>query len=227
MSEASQSILLVDDDDAFRQRLAKALTARGLEVRSAANADEAITLAETESPELALVDLRMPGASGLEVVQALKEIDPTTRIVIFTGYGSIATALEAVKLGAYHYLTKPADVDEILAAFEREDPAERSTAESGVPALTQLEREHAERALEDFDGKISLIARRLGMARHALLRKNAPTDGDASPSLARVEWEHLERVMADCGGNLSEAARRLGIHRRSLQRKLARNRPVK
>jgi two-component system response regulator RegA len=223
MSETGQSILLVDDDAAFRQRLAKALDARGLEVHCAANADEAITLAEAESPELALVDLRMPGISGLEVVQALKEIDPTTRIVIFTGYGSIATALEAVKLGASHYLTKPADIDEILAAFER-----NAAEGTELPPLTQGEREHAQRLLEeDSGGKISEVARRLGMARHSLQRRNDPGEGEEVPSLARVEWEHIERVMADCGGNLSEAARRLGIHRRSLQRKLARNRPAK
>ena len=227
MSESSQSILLVDDDTVFRQRLAKALTARGLEVRSAANADEAILLAEADSPELALVDLRMPGASGLEVVQALKEIDPTTRIVIFTGYGSIATALEAVKLGASHYLTKPADLDEILAAFERGDPAEGGIGSAVVPSLTQAERELAQRVLEDCHGKISSVARRLGVVRRSLQRRNTPIEGEEVPSLARVEWEYIERVMADCGGNLSEAARRLGIHRRSLQRKLARNRPLK
>ena len=227
MSESGQSMLLVDDDDIFRQRLAKALMARGLEVRCAANADEAITLAETDSPELALVDLRMPGASGLEVVQALKEIDPTTRIVIFTGYGSIATALEAVKLGASHYLTKPADVEEILAAFERGEPSMDLLGATEVPALTQGEREHAQLVLEEFDGKLSVLARRLGMARRALQRKNDPLEGEEVPTLARVEWEHIERVMGDCGGNLSEAARRLGIHRRSLQRKLARNRPIK
>ena len=227
MSASTQSILLVDDDAPFRQRLAKALEARGLEVRCAANADEAITLAETESPELALVDLRMPGASGLEVVQALKEIDPTTRIVIFTGYGSIATALQAVKLGASHYLTKPAEVDEILAAFERDDPSEKLIGATEVPALTQGEREQAQQVLEDFEGKLSVVARRLGMARRALQRKNDPIEGEEVPTLARVEWEHIERVLADCGGNLSEAARRLGIHRRSLQRKLARNRPNK
>lgn len=226
MRETSQSILLVDDDDAFRQRLAKALAARGLDVRCAANADEAITLAEQESPELALVDLRMPGSSGLELVEALKEIDPTTRTVVLTGYGSIATALEAVKLGAVHYLTKPADVDEILEAFDR-GSADPTTAEGELPPLTPSELEHAQRLVGEGDGKISEVARRLGMARYALQRRRSSPEGEDVPSLARVEWEHIERVLADCGGNLSEAARRLGIHRRSLQRKLARNRPTK
>jgi len=227
MSESSPSILLVDDDQAFRQRLAKALAARGLDVRGAASADEAITLAEADSPEWALVDLRMPGVSGLELVQALREIDSTTRIVVLTGYGSIATALEAVKLGASHYLTKPADVDEILSAFERGGTRENSSLGNEPVPLTPGELEHAQHLLGEGDGTISEVARRLGMARRALQRRRAAVEGDEVPSLARVEWEHIERVLADCGGNLSEAARRLGIHRRSLQRKLARSRPLK
>ncbi|MFR1445980.1 response regulator, partial [Acinetobacter baumannii] len=86
---------------------------RGLDARGVADAEEAIEAARGESPELALVDLRMPGRGGLELVRELKAIDPATNVVVLTGYGSIATALEAVKLGATHYLTKPADTDEI------------------------------------------------------------------------------------------------------------------
>ena len=119
MVEASLSVLVVDDDATLRGRLVRAFEARGFEVRAAADAAVALELARAESPELAVVDLRMPGASGLEVVRELKAIDPATNVVVLTGYGSIATALEAVRLGATHYLTKPADVDDILAAFAR------------------------------------------------------------------------------------------------------------
>ena len=116
-----RTLLLVDDDAALRQRLARAFQERGFAVREADGVAAALALAHEESPELAVVDLRVPDGDGLEVVRALKRIDPTTIIVVLTGYGSIATALEAVRLGATHYLTKPADVDELIAAFAREE----------------------------------------------------------------------------------------------------------
>ena len=137
----SISILLVDDDDTFRERLARAFVQRGYDVRQAASPSEARALASAESPELALVDLRMPGGSGLELVRDLVEIDPSTNVVVLTGYGSIATALDAVRLGATHYLSKPADVDEILAAFaRREQPpgALPIAIPDAVPSLTRI-----------------------------------------------------------------------------------------
>ncbi len=121
------SILLVDDDDALRERLARALRERGFEVSTASDYDQAVDLAREDSPEMAVIDLRMPGRSGLEVVRALQEIDPQTRTVVLTGYGSIATAVEAVRLGAKYYLQKPADADEILAAFAKGDAPPLST----------------------------------------------------------------------------------------------------
>ena len=121
------SVLVVDDDETFRTRLVRAFQARELEAQGAKDGDEAIALAKKESPEFAVVDLRMPGMSGLDVVRELKAIDATTNIVVLTGYGSIATALEAVRLGATHYLTKPADVDDILAAFARANRRRRSS----------------------------------------------------------------------------------------------------
>src|SRR5690606_10014170 len=99
----AQTLLVVDDDERFRTRLARAFRERGFAVREAADGAAALALAREESPELAVVDLRMPGASGLEVVRALHALDPTTRIVVLTGYGSIATAVEAMRLGATHY----------------------------------------------------------------------------------------------------------------------------
>lgn len=173
MTEAQPSILLVDDDAVFRDRLARALAARGLDVWAADGPEEALARAREETPEYALVDLRMPGGSGLDLVQALHALDATTRIVVLTGYGSIATALAAVRLGAFHYLTKPADVDEILAAFQAPDLAEVPAEAGGTPSLARVEWEHIQRVLGDCNGNLSEAARRLGMHRRSLQRKAA------------------------------------------------------
>ena len=170
MVESRPTLLLVDDDGVYRERLAKAMRARGYEVRTAADAEAAVALAEVESPELAVLDLRMPGESGLELLRRLKAIDPTTKILMLTGYGSIATALEAVRLGAVHYLTKPVDVDEILAAFDR-DGAPAETLDTETPSLARVEWAHLQRVLNDCEGNLSEAARRLGMHRRSLQRK--------------------------------------------------------
>ncbi len=178
MAEASLTVMVVDDDATFRTRLARAFESRGFEVRAAADAPIAIELARAESPELAVVDLRMPGGSGLDVVRELKAIDPTTNVVVLTGYGSIATALEAVRLGATHYLTKPADVDDILAAFARahREPGTAGASaviEHEVPSLARAEWEHINRVLTDCGGNITQAARLLGLHRRSLQRKLA------------------------------------------------------
>jgi two-component system response regulator RegA len=173
MAEASLTVLVVDDDATFRSRLARAFESRGFDVRSASDGAIALDLARTESPEFAVVDLRMPGGSGLDVVRELKAIDPTTNVVVLTGYGSIATALEAVRLGATHYLTKPADVDDILAAFARahREPGEPSPVDHPVPTLARTEWEHINRVLTDCGGNITQAARLLGLHRRSLQRK--------------------------------------------------------
>ena len=167
------SILLVDDDDRFRSRMAKAFEERGYEVQQAESYDAAVAIATEESPEFSVVDLRMPGKSGLELVRELHRIDPSTRIIVLTGYGSIATALEAVRLGATHYLTKPADVEELIAAFERAEyhgkTRERVTAET--PSLARVEWEHIQRVLTDCGGNITKAAEKLGIHRRSLQRK--------------------------------------------------------
>ncbi|HLP31466.1 MAG TPA: response regulator [Geothrix sp.] len=173
MADPRPSLLLVDDDVIYRERLGKALAARGYDVRTAANAAEAMALAEADSPELAVLDLRMPGESGLELLRRLRALDPTTRVLMLTGYGSIATALEAVRLGAVHYLTKPADVDDILAAFHPDGAFEESAAELETPSLARVEWEHIQRVLGDCEGNLSEAARRLGMHRRSLQRKAA------------------------------------------------------
>jgi len=173
MPELSPLLLLVDDDNVYRERLAKAIRSRGFEVVTAGGAEEAIAHAQSQSPEFAVLDLRMPGASGLDLLRRLKALDPATQVVMLTGYGSIATALEAVRMGAAHYLTKPADVDEILAAFEPEHRP--PSVDQGTPSLARVEWEHLQRVLHDCEGNLSEAARRLGMHRRSLQRKAART----------------------------------------------------
>jgi two-component system response regulator RegA len=172
--EFSRSVLLVDDDASFRGRLARALRSRGFDVREAGDFAEAIAASRDDPPEMAVVDLRMPGPDGLEVVRGLLEIEPAMRVVVLTGYGSIATALRSVRLGAVHYLTKPAYPDEIVAALESkagEEPAVRPASEAEAPSLARVEWEHIQRVLTDCDGNISHAARRLGLHRRSLQRK--------------------------------------------------------
>ncbi|MEZ4366960.1 MAG: response regulator [Kofleriaceae bacterium] len=167
------SILLVDDDEVYRTRLARAFVERGYDVRTAHDYDSALALAQSESPEYAVVDLKMPGKSGLELVKALSEIDAATKSVVLTGYGSIATAIDAIRLGATYYLAKPADADEIVATFARgEAPTTPSPdADYRAPSLARAEWEHINRVLSDCAGNISEAARRLGIHRRSLQRK--------------------------------------------------------
>ena len=166
MSGLSRTLLIVDDDAPFRERLVRAMRDRGFDAAGAADHREAVNLARTDSPELALVDLKLPGESGLDVVRDLKAIDASTVVVVLTGYGSIATAVESVKLGAASYLTKPADADQIVAAFEGVQPADVS-----VPSLARVEWEHIQRVMTDVGGNVSQAARLLGLHRRSLQRK--------------------------------------------------------
>jgi two-component system response regulator RegA len=166
------SILIVDDDSTLRERLAAACRARGLDARTAGDYDEARRLALADPPELAVVDLRMPGPSGLELIRELKAIDPQTKIVVLTAYGSIATTIDAMKLGAIYYLQKPADADDVLAAFQRgaaPAPGE-SVTEFSAPSLERVRWEHINRVLTDCEGNVSEAARRLGLHRRSLQR---------------------------------------------------------
>ncbi|MBX3160490.1 MAG: response regulator [Deltaproteobacteria bacterium] len=174
-TEQKPSILIVDDDEVYRNRLARAFVDRGYDVRTGSDFDTAVAAAQGDSPEYASVDLKMPGKSGLELVKALHEIDPATKIVVLTGYGSIATAIDAVRLGATYYLSKPADADDIIGAFARGEspPLEPSPAgdEYKAPSLARAEWEHINRVLSDSGGNISEAARRLGIHRRSLQRK--------------------------------------------------------
>ncbi|MCB1949081.1 response regulator transcription factor [Nitrosomonas sp.] len=166
-------LLIVDDDEIFSDVLAKAMTKRGFSVRTTHNIETALSLAETIAPEYAIVDLKLSNESGLLLVEKLKALDPGTRIVMLTGYASIATAVEAIKLGATHYLAKPVDADEIMAAFERTS-GETDTPISANPlSVGRLEWEYIHRILAENDYNISVTARALNMHRRTLQRKLA------------------------------------------------------
>jgi two-component system response regulator RegA len=166
-----ERFLVVDDDAAFRTRLVKALGARGYKAQGAGSVDEALDVARDLHPDAAVVDLKMPGGkSGLDLVPDLVARHPGVQVVVLTGYGSIATAVEAVRKGAINYLSKPADADQILAAFETETENNNDSTE-GTPSLARVEWEHIQRILSDCDGNISLAARKLGIHRRSLQRK--------------------------------------------------------
>lgn len=168
--EGALTLLLVDDDEVLRERLGRALRERGFEVTTAESGEAAIAIARRDAPEFAVVDLRMPGASGIEVLDALRAIDPATRVLMLTGYGSIATAVEATRRGAVGYLSKPADADEVVAALTGRPSAE-GKVDIDTPSLARTEWEHIQRVLADCAGNISETARRLGIHRRSLQRK--------------------------------------------------------
>src|ERR1700730_15405665 len=140
-SEDTPLALVVDDDEVFRNRLCLSFAQRNWEAEPVPDGEDALNFARDRSPDLVLVDLRMPGKGGLDVVQELRAIDSSMTIIVLTGYGSIPTAISAMKKGADHYLSKPADADQILAAFQRL----RTTADEApevpatVPSLARVE----------------------------------------------------------------------------------------
>jgi two-component system response regulator RegA len=159
-------ITLIDDDEVFRETLARSLTRRGHEVATA-DGENALHRCLAFGPEAILLDLKMPGTSGLSLLPQIKASLPETRIVVLTGYGSIATAIEAVKLGASDYLTKPADAKQVEIALE----GGSRKADIAVPSLERVEWEHLQRVLADCDNNISQAARLLGIDRRSLQRK--------------------------------------------------------
>lgn len=167
------TILVVEDNEVFRSVLVGALDQRGYDAVGVPDGRSALEAARQDSPEMAVVDLRLPDMSGLDVVRELKAIDQNTSIVVLTGYGSIATALEAIRLGAVHYLTKPTDADRILDAFEHGLEARPRDLPVDTPSLARVEWEHIQRVLADCGGNISEAARVLSMHRRSLQRKLA------------------------------------------------------
>ena len=172
--EHQRTLLIVEDDAAFARTLGRSFERRGYQVRHADSLDVLREVLSEQTPDYAVVDLKLKGgASGLACVQALREHDPETLIVVLTGYASIATAVDAIKLGADNYLQKPAGTTAILNALneERRSPAVESIDPIKAPSLERMTWEHIQQALKENDGNISATARQLGMHRRTLQRK--------------------------------------------------------
>jgi len=164
-------LLIVEDDADFAAALARAMTKRGCEVALAHDSAEAQAVADAFAPSHAVVDLKLPGESGLRVVELLAARSPAPAVVVLTGYASIATAVEAVRLGARHYLAKPADTDEILAALLRDEPDAALEVSPEPLSVARMEWEHIQKVLNAHDGNIAATARALKMHRRTLQRK--------------------------------------------------------
>ncbi|MDB6079611.1 MAG: two component transcriptional regulator, Fis family, partial [Akkermansiaceae bacterium] len=156
---ASLRILLVDDDTVYLERLARSLRGMGCEVVTAETIGGATARAEEFKPQAAVLDLRLGAASGLDCLRALIKMEPRLRILMLTGYGSISTAMEAVREGAWDYLTKPADAEQILSAL-LSDPRQKEAQATSFqpPSLERLEWEHIQRVLTDHGGNITQTA---------------------------------------------------------------------
>ncbi len=164
-------ILLVDDDITFCNVLKSELEKRHYELLVANNVSDGIFLAERDLPEYAVIDLRIGYESGLELVKKLISLDDNTQIVMLTGFASIATAVEAIKLGATHYLTKPANADEIVNALNKNEGDSSVSISENPLSIKRLEWEHLQKVLMQHDGNISAAARALNMHRRTLQRK--------------------------------------------------------
>jgi two-component system, response regulator RegA len=167
------SVMVVDDDDVFRTRLSRAFEHRGWEAHAVPDMNSALVAASDVAPDLAIIDLRLPGESGIQIVRQLRALDSTVFIIMLTGFGSIATALEAIKAGADHYLTKPVDVDQILSVYETISSSLNpdGSPPATVPSLARVEWEHIQRVLTDCGGNVSQTAKLLGLHRRSLQRK--------------------------------------------------------
>ncbi len=163
--------LIVDDDPTFSRILTRAMRLRGYEVQQAENVEQALQCLQTQLPDQATVDLKMEGASGLTLIPHLRAANPAMRILVLTGYASISTAVEAIKLGASNYLPKPANADQILAALAQQDADPGMEIDTQPMSVSRLEWEHIQKVLGEHQGNISATARALGMHRRTLQRK--------------------------------------------------------
>ena len=173
---AERSVLIVDDDRPFLHRLAKALEQRGFTVATADSVAEGLRQLDKAAPAFAVVDMRLNDGNGLDVISALKQRRPDARAIILTGYGNIATAVNAVKLGAVDYLAKPADADDVVAALLAHDTSKIEPPEKPMSA-DRVRWEHIQRIYELCGRNVSETARRLNMHRRTLQRilaKRAP-----------------------------------------------------
>lgn len=164
--------LLIDDDPIFSTVLARVLERRGEKALIASNGDQAMAQLQTEDIDRVVLDLKLEQESGLAILQQLLTSQPSVEVVILTGYSSISTAVEAIKLGAVNYLCKPAGVEEIVAAFEsRGGEAGEVPLQDSPPSVSRLEWEHIQKVLNQHEGNISATAKTLGMHRRTLQRK--------------------------------------------------------
>jgi len=171
MTELNNNLLILDDDVSFCDVLSRALGRQNFNVHVANSIIEATEIASQTSLQYAVIDLRIGQESGLEAVQKMIDIHPDIKIIVLTGYASIATAVEAIKLGAIHYLTKPAEVSDIVEGFGKtEGDSELELAENPM-SVKRLEWEHLQKVLKEHDGNISAAARALDMHRRTLQRK--------------------------------------------------------
>ncbi len=166
---ADPSLLLVDDDEIFLRRLARAMEKRGFSVESASSVAAGKAMAMARPPAYAVIDLRLEDGNGLDVVELLREARPDSRIVVLTGYGAIATAVAAVKIGATDYLSKPADADDVVRALLSSGEALPEPPENPMSA-DRVRWEHIQRVYEQCDRNVSETARRLSMHRRTLQR---------------------------------------------------------
>jgi two-component system response regulator RegA len=174
--DGDASLLIVDDDKPFLTRLARAMEGRGFAVETAESVEDAVAKARSNPPAYAVIDMRLGDGNGLDVVAAIREKRSDSRTVILTGYGNIATAVTAVKLGAVDYLSKPADADDVFAALTR-TTGERAAPPENPMSADRVRWEHIQRVYEMCDRNVSETARRLNMHRRTLQRilaKRAP-----------------------------------------------------
>lgn len=164
-------VLLIEDDDSFRTTLAMALKRRGCEVSEAANAREALRQTHAIQAQGIVLDMRLGRDNGIDLIAQLKRVLPEARLIVLTGYGSIPSAMEAVRLGADDYLLKPASADQILTALKGTMALSARPAATDLPSLARLEWEHIQRVLHDCAGNISHAAEALGIDRRTLQRK--------------------------------------------------------
>jgi two-component system response regulator RegA len=168
---AEKLLLIVEDDEAFARTLKRSFERRGYRVLHASSHEQVVEVLKTEAPNYAVVDLKLDGASGLSCVQTLHAYDEEMNIVVLTGFASIATAVEAIKLGARHYLAKPSNTDDIEKAFDKAE-GDTDVELNGRPtSIKTLEWERIHQTLADADFNISEAARRLGIHRRTLARK--------------------------------------------------------
>ena len=168
-----KTFLIIDDDETLVMVTSRALSKRGFQVFTALNGDDALTLCEQHEPNFISLDLKLAEETGLHLIPKLKQISPDSKIVMLTAYASIATAVDAIKLGAHQYLCKPVDADQLLAGFEDDNlqgPSSATVSDQPI-SVKRLEWERIQQALQNNDGNISATARELGMHRRTLQRK--------------------------------------------------------